>query len=180
MDIVANRFDYLYKDLEARLEREKFKALLEFERGEALSRIDTLEEEYRLRRAELEEGFRAIVRANEPTLLPSGQFDRLFEIARQTYRDPRGVERPVLTPEGSALPIDPERESRSRRAHPDRIARHPQFQFPSANSMDQGNPRNPPALPARTTKNERHGLSIQLKSDEIPIQAKIMTICGHI
>ncbi len=68
MEILAYRFDYLYKDLEARLEREKFKALLEFERAEALSRMGTLEEEYRLRRAELEEAFRAIVRANEPTL----------------------------------------------------------------------------------------------------------------
>src|ERR1700680_1220949 len=99
MDVLASRFDYLYKDLEASLEREKFQALLELERAEALPRITVLEEKYRLRRAELEEAFRAILQANEPTVLPSGHFDRLFEIARQTYRDPRGIERPVLTPE---------------------------------------------------------------------------------
>jgi HD-GYP domain-containing protein (c-di-GMP phosphodiesterase class II) len=86
MDILASRFDYLYKDLEARLERGKYDVLLEFERPEALSRIAALEEKHRLRRAELEEAFRIILRANEPTLLASGQFDRLFEIARQTYR----------------------------------------------------------------------------------------------
>src|SRR5258708_34664967 len=96
MDIVAHRFDYLYKDLEARLEHENFKALLEFERAEALSRVRTLEEEYRMRRVELEDSFRATVSSKEQTLLPSGQYHRLFEIARQTYRDPRGVEHQFL------------------------------------------------------------------------------------
>ena len=99
MDVVAHRFDYLYKDLEAALEREKVRLLLEMDRPEALVRIASLEEEYRLRRVQMESAFEAIVQANEPTVLPAGKFDRLFEIARQTYRDPRGVERPVLTPE---------------------------------------------------------------------------------
>src|SRR6202023_724184 len=99
LDVLASRFDYLYKDLEASLEREKFNALLEFKRKDALSRVAILEEKYRLRRAELEEAFRAILQANEPTVLPSGQFDRVFEIARQTYYDPRGLERPILTPD---------------------------------------------------------------------------------
>lgn len=36
MDVLASRFDYLYKDLEASLEHEKFQALLELERAEAL------------------------------------------------------------------------------------------------------------------------------------------------
>src|ERR1019366_2994433 len=44
MGILAHRFDYLYKDLEARLEREKFQALLELERAAALSHIASLEE----------------------------------------------------------------------------------------------------------------------------------------
>ncbi len=177
MDIVANRFDYLYKDLEARLEREKFKALLEFERGEALSRIDTLEEEYRLRRAELEEGFRAIVRANEPTLLPSGQFDRLFEIARQTYRDPRGVERPVLTPEEVrflSIPkgsLDPDEriQIESHVIHSFNFL----LQIPWTKEIREI----PRIARAHHEKLNGTGYPYKLKSDEIPIQAKIMTIC---
>ena len=39
MDIVAHRFDYLYKDLEAGLEREKVRLLLEMDRADALVRI---------------------------------------------------------------------------------------------------------------------------------------------
>ena len=177
MDIVANRFDYLYKDLEARLEREKFKALLEYERGEALSRIDTLEEEYRLRRAELEEGFRAIVRANEPTLLPSGQFDRLFEIARQTYRDPRGVERPVLTPEEVrflSIPkgsLDPDEriQIESHVIHSFNFL----LQIPWTKEIREI----PRIARAHHEKLNGTGYPYKLKSDEIPIQAKIMTIC---
>jgi HD-GYP domain-containing protein (c-di-GMP phosphodiesterase class II) len=177
MDILGNRFDYLYKDLEARLEREKFKALLEFERAEALSRVGTLEEEYRLRRAELEEGFRAIVRANEPTLLPSGQFDRLFEIARQTYRDPRGVERPVLTPEEVrflSIPkgsLDPDErvQIESHVIHSFNFL----LQIPWTKEIREI----PRIARAHHEKLNGTGYPYKLMSDEIPIQAKIMTIC---
>jgi HD-GYP domain-containing protein (c-di-GMP phosphodiesterase class II) len=177
MEILANRFDYLYKDLEASLEREKFKALLEFERAEALSRVGTLEEEYRLRRAELEEAFRAIVRANEPTLLPSGQFDRLFEIARQTYRDPRGVERPVLTPEEVrflSIPkgsLDPDErvQIESHVIHSFNFL----LQIPWTKEIREI----PRIARAHHEKLNGTGYPYKLKSDEIPIQAKIMTIC---
>jgi HD-GYP domain-containing protein (c-di-GMP phosphodiesterase class II) len=99
LEILAHRFDYLQKDLEATLERENFQLLLRMNREEALVRIASLETEYWLRKAQLENSFQVVVRANEPTVLPEGQFDRLFEIASQTYQDPRGVERPVLTRE---------------------------------------------------------------------------------
>jgi HD-GYP domain-containing protein (c-di-GMP phosphodiesterase class II) len=177
MDIVAQRFDYLYKDLEARLEHEKFKALLEFERAEALSRIRTLEEEYRLRRADLEDGFRAVAKANEPTVLPSGQFERLFEIARQTYRDPRGAERPVLTadevrflsiPQGS-LDSDERLQIESHVAHSFNFL----LQIPWTKEIREI----PRIARAHHEKLNGTGYPYKLKSDEIPVQAKIMTIC---
>ncbi len=82
IDIISHRFDYLYMELQARLEREKVRVLMEMDRPEALSRIATLEEEYRLRKAQMESGFEAILQANEPTVLPEEKFDRLFEIAQ--------------------------------------------------------------------------------------------------
>src|SRR5712671_314801 len=177
MDIVAHRFDYLYKDLEARLEPEKFKALLEFERAEALSRVRTLDEEYRLRRVELEDSFRAIVMANEPTVMPSGQFHRLFEIARQTYRDPRGVERPVLTqeevrflsiPKGS-LDADERVQIESHVVHSFNFL----LQIPWTKEFREI----PRIARAHHEKLNGTGYPNRLKSDEIPVQAKIMTIC---
>jgi HD-GYP domain-containing protein (c-di-GMP phosphodiesterase class II) len=177
MDILAHRFDYLYKDLEARLEREKFQALLEFGRTEALSRVEKLEGEYRLRRAEIEDAFRAIVRANEPSLLPSGQFDRLFEIARQTYFDPRGVERPVLTPEEvrflsipkGSLDSDERVQIESHVVHSFNFL----LQIPWTKEIREI----PRIARAHHEKLNGTGYPYKLKSEEIPVQAKIMTIC---
>jgi HD-GYP domain-containing protein (c-di-GMP phosphodiesterase class II) len=177
MDVVASRFDYLYKDLEASLEREKFRALLEFEREDALSRIAILEEKYRLRRVELEDAFGAILQANEPTVLPSGQFDRLFEIARQTYRDPRGLERPVLTPDEVrflSIPkgtLDPEErvQIESHVIHSFNFL----LQIPWTKEIREI----PRIARAHHEKLNGTGYPYRLKSDEIPVQAKIMTIC---
>jgi hypothetical protein len=36
---------------------------------------------------------------NEPTILPSSEFELLMEVSQKTYRDPRGAERPYLTSE---------------------------------------------------------------------------------
>jgi len=46
-----------------------------------------------------------IAKANEPTLLPSGDFEVLNEIAQKTYRDPRGKEHPTFRREVRFLSI---------------------------------------------------------------------------
>ena len=162
MDLIAHRFDYLYMEMEAQLEREKVRLLLEMDRPEALARIASLEEEYRLRRAQVESGFEAILQANEPTVLPEGEFDRLFEIARQTYHDPRGVERPILTAGRSPLSFHSEGKPQRGRARPDRIPRRSQLQFPASNSVDQANPRDSADRSRAPREIKRHGLSLQI------------------
>ncbi|MBZ5698449.1 MAG: GAF domain-containing protein [Acidobacteriia bacterium] len=177
MNIIAHRFDYLFKDLEASLEREKFQALLELDRAEALSRIASLEQEYHLRRTDLENALRAIVQANEPTVLPEGQFDRLFEIARQTYRDPRGFEWPVLTPEEVrflSIPkgtLDPDE-----RAQIESHVIH-SFNFLLQIPWTKEIREIPRIVRAHHEKLNGTGYPYKLKADEIPVQAKIMTIC---
>jgi response regulator RpfG family c-di-GMP phosphodiesterase len=177
MDVVAHRFDYLYKDLEASLEREKVRVLMELDRGEALARMATLEEEFRLRRMQLESQFEAIVHSNEPTVLPAGQFDRLFEIARQTYHDPRGVERPVLTqqevhflsiPQGSLNP-DERAQIESHVVHSFNFL----LQIPWTKEIREI----PRIARAHHEKLNGTGYPYKLRGDEIPVQAKIMTIC---
>ena len=177
MDVVAHRFDYLYKDLEASLEREKVRILMELDRGEALARMATLEEEFRLRRMQLESQFEAIVHSNEPTVLPAGQFDRLFEIARQTYHDPRGVERPVLTqqevhflsiPQGSLNP-DERAQIESHVVHSFNFL----LQIPWTKEIREI----PRIARAHHEKLNGTGYPYKLRGDEIPVQAKIMTIC---
>jgi HD-GYP domain-containing protein (c-di-GMP phosphodiesterase class II) len=177
IDLIAHRFDYLYMEQEARMEREKVRILLEMDRPEALARIASLEEEYRLRRVQMESGFEAIVQANEPTVLPEGEFDRLFEIARQTYHDPRGVERPMLTPEEIRyLSIPKGSLSPDERAQIESHVVH-SFNFLLQIPWTKQIREIPRIVRAHHEKLNGTGYPFKLRSDEIPVQAKIMTIC---
>ena len=177
MDVIAHRFDYLYMEMEAGMEREKVRLLLEMDRPEALARIAALEEEYRLRRAQMESGFEAILQANEPTVLPEGKFKRLFEIARQTYLDPRGVEMPVLTPQEvrflsipkGSLSADERTQIESHVVHSFNFL----LQIPWTKQIREI----PRIVRAHHEKLNGTGYPYKLRSDEIPVQAKIMTIC---
>jgi HD-GYP domain-containing protein (c-di-GMP phosphodiesterase class II) len=177
LDIIEHRFDYLYMELEANLEREKVRALLELDRPEALARIAEFEEEYRRRKLQLEAGFQVILQANEPTVLPEGKFDRLYEIARRTYRDPRGVQRTILTPEEvSYLSIPKGSLSAEERSQIESHVVHSfnfLLQIPWTNQIREI----PRIVRAHHEKLNGTGYPYKLQGDEIPIQAKIMTIC---
>ena len=177
IDVIAQRFDYLYKELEVKLEREKVRLLLEMDRAEALARFATLEDEYRARRAELESAFEAIVQANEPTLLPEGKFDRIFEIARQTYQDPRGQEKPILTPEEVRfLSIPKGSLSEEERSQIEAHVVH-SFNFLLQIPWTRQIREIPRIVRAHHEKLNGTGYPYKLRGDEIPLQAKIMTIC---
>jgi HD-GYP domain-containing protein (c-di-GMP phosphodiesterase class II) len=177
MDVIAYRFDYLYMELEASLEREKVRLLLELDRPDALARIAALEEEYRLRRAQLETSFEVIRQANEPTVLPEGKFDRLFEIARRNYRDPRGLEKSILTPEEVRyLSIPKGSLSPDERAQIESHVVH-SFNFLLQIPWTKQNREIPRIVRAHHEKLNGTGYPYQLRSNEIPVQAKIMTIC---
>jgi HD-GYP domain-containing protein (c-di-GMP phosphodiesterase class II) len=177
IDLIAHRFDYLYMEMEARKEREKVRILLEMDRPEALARIASLEEEYRLQRAKIENGFQAVIQANEPTVLPEREFDRLYEIARQTYEDPRGIQKPILTaeevrylsiPQGSLSP-DERTQIESHVIHSFNFL----LQIPWTRQIREI----PRIVRAHHEKLNGTGYPYKLRSEEIPVQAKIMTIC---
>ena len=175
--LVQNRFDYVRKDLEAEIERRKLKLLLETDREEALAQLAQLDEEHRRRLAEIDDSFDFILQVNEPTVLPAGKFDRLIEIARQTYRDPRGVEHNLLTPEDvrflsipqGSLDPDERQQIESHVVHSFNFL----MQIPWTKEI-----RGIPLIArAHHEKLNGSGYPYKLKSDEIPVQAKIMTIC---
>ena len=177
IDLIAHRFDYLYKELEARMESEKVRILLEMDRPQALIRIASLEEEYRRRRIQIEKSFDVIRQANEPTVLPGGEFERLFEIAQQTYLDPRGVKRPVLTPEEVRyLSIPKGSLSPEERAQIEAHVVH-SFNFLLQIPWTKQIREIPRIVRAHHEKLNGTGYPYKLRSPEIPVQAKIMTIC---
>jgi HD-GYP domain-containing protein (c-di-GMP phosphodiesterase class II) len=95
-ELILARFEYVKKSLEADLNRRKVTALLETPRDQAMAVLDLLDDEYAARIGEIDEYVTFILKANEPTVLEQGGFERLADIAKRTYRDGKGEERPYL------------------------------------------------------------------------------------
>ncbi len=174
---IEDRFDYIRRDLEARIEKQQVDLLLGRPREEALACIRAVEEEYKRFLAELEDYAQFIRRANEPTILPAGEFEKLREIAARTYRDPRGAERPWLTaeevrflsiPRGSLDP-DERRQIESHVVHSFNFL----MQIPWTGELL----RVPHIARAHHEKLNGTGYPYRLREEQIPVQTKMMTIC---
>ncbi|HEX9188488.1 MAG TPA: HD domain-containing phosphohydrolase, partial [Vicinamibacteria bacterium] len=74
---------------------DEYKRLRAEEEEQLLARARKVE----ARRAELEAFWELVAACNRPTVLPEGSFERLGEMARRTFVDPSGTERPYLLPE---------------------------------------------------------------------------------
>jgi len=177
LDVIQGRFDYVRKELESRFERQKFRALLDLPRDEALRKIVALDDELAHRIAELDDSFSVVAKANEPNLLANGQFSRLSDIAGKNYRDPRGGERPLLTSdEVRFLSI---RQGSLDSAEREQIESHVVHSFHFLMQIPWTREiRNIPDIArAHHEKINGTGYPYRLKGEEIPIQARMMTIC---
>jgi HD-GYP domain-containing protein (c-di-GMP phosphodiesterase class II) len=110
-------------------------------------------------------------------VLPEGDFERLSKIAQQTYNDPRGVEKPLLTaeeirylsiPQGTLSP-DERAQIESHVVHSFNFL----LQIPWTKQIREI----PRIVRAHHEKLNGTGYPYKLRADEIPVQAKIMTIC---
>lgn len=175
--VVQNRFDYVRKELEARYEKRKFRVLMDLPREQALEKIAGIDQEFRAKVAELDEAFNIILDSNEPTVLASGQFDKLFDVARQTYVDPRGVEHPLLTDDETRF-LSIRKGSldvRERQQIESHVVHSVNFlsQIPWTKTISEI----PQIVRAHHEKLNGSGYPFRLKGDEIPVQARMMTIC---
>jgi len=174
---VLDRFDYIRRDIQARAAEQKVEALLSLSKKQAAERLRVLDEESRRLRGELDRYAEFIAKANEPTLLPSWDFDVLTEIAQKTYRDARGTECPYLSgeevrflsiPRGS-LDEDERRQIESHVVH--------SFNFLAQIPWTQEFRAIPAIARAHHEKLNGKGYPFGLVSGQIPVQAKMMTIC---
>jgi HD-GYP domain-containing protein (c-di-GMP phosphodiesterase class II) len=174
---VLDRFDYIRRDIEARIAQQKVEALLSLSKKEAAARLRLLDEESRRQLGELDRFAEFIARANEPTLLPSGDFEVLTEIAQKSYRDPRGTERPYLSSEEvrllsiprGTLDTDERRQIESHVVH--------SFNFLTQIPWTPDFRGIPAIARAHHEKLNGKGYPLGLNSAQIPVQAKLMTIC---
>jgi HD-GYP domain-containing protein (c-di-GMP phosphodiesterase class II) len=177
LDLVAQRFDYIKKELEARTAQQKMEYLLERDREEALEKLNLLDEEYKRQLAEVDDFFQFILRVNEPTVLPEGQFDYLIDVAKHAYRDPRGIEHNFLLPhEVRFLSIPKGSLDQDERLQ---IESHVVHTFNFLNQIPWTKEiKDIPAIArAHHEKLSGRGYPYKLTAKDIPFQSRMMAIC---
>jgi HD-GYP domain-containing protein (c-di-GMP phosphodiesterase class II) len=177
LELVRNRFEYIRKESEASMVRRKLQVFLERDRGEALSEIARLSEDFDQRLKKIEDYLEFILEANEPTVLAEERFRRLHEIAQQSFLDPHGVERPYLNPaEVNLLSIPKGSLDATERKQIESHVLHT-YVFLSQIPWTRELKKIPDIARAHHEKLNGTGYPFQLRGDEIPFPAKMMTIC---
>jgi HD-GYP domain-containing protein (c-di-GMP phosphodiesterase class II) len=177
LDLLKQRFDYIRKDLEAGMVRRKLQMFLERDRGDALSEIARLSEDFDQRLTRLEEYLQFIVETNEPTLLEEGKFRKLRDIAHQSYIDTKGIEHPYINPDEVRLLSIPKGSlDDAERLQIESHVIHT-FNFLSQIPWTKELSRVPEIARAHHEKLNGKGYPYKLRGDEIPLPTKMMTVC---
>ncbi len=177
LELLRQRFDYIRKEVEATTVRRKLQVYLERDRGGALAEVARLTEDFDQRLKRIDEYFQFILDSNEPTLMEGGKFDKLREIASQYYVDQAGVERPYLSPDEVRLLLIPKGSlDASERLQIESHVVHT-FNFLRQIPWTKGLRNIPGIARAHHEKLDGSGYPYKLRADEIPLPAKMMTIC---
>jgi HD-GYP domain-containing protein (c-di-GMP phosphodiesterase class II) len=176
LEMIKQRFGLVRRTLENETLRSKVKYMLEKGRDEFLAAQaqfdNTLAEQLR----EIDEYLAAIIWANEPTVLPEGNFDRLLEIARLHYEDLEGRKHPVLTPdEVRMLSIRQGSLDEEERLQIESHVLHTVSflqQIPWTNELSNV----PEIARGHHEKLNGGGYPYKLSAPEIPLQTRMMTI----
>jgi HD-GYP domain-containing protein (c-di-GMP phosphodiesterase class II) len=173
LELVRARFDYVARSIEAEVLARKVRA---FESGAGREVLAALDEELVRRRAELDGAWQAVLSANEPTILSSGDFARIEALAKETYVDLRGEVRALLEDDevacltvskGSLTPQEFD-EIRSHVSHT--------FRFLSQIPWGKSLVRVPIIAGAHHERLNGTGYPNRLRAEEIPVQSKMMSI----
>ena len=173
LSAIRHRIDFASKAHEADVLSRRCRMI---ERGASKEELVALDGEIEARRTELESAWRAILAANEPTVLKSGDFHAIEALARETYVDMSGNAHPLITagelgslsvPRGSLTPKEYD-EIRSHVVHTHSFLK----QIPWGRAFR----RIPQIAGSHHEKLNGSGYPHRLKAEEIPLQSKMMAI----
>ena len=176
LELIKQRFDFVKRTLENEVLQSKIDYLLEKGQEEFLQSVTNFDGKLAKAVGELDDYFQAIIRSNEPTVLPEGNFERLLSIAAVNYLDLEGLRKPLLTddevrvlsiPKGSL--DDHERQI---------IESHVHYTFKFLAEIPWTSEiRNIPAIArGHHEKLNGAGYPYKLSAPEIPVQTRMMTI----
>src|SRR5271168_347383 len=177
MELVKQRFDYIRKEVEVGMVRRKLQTFLERDRGDALSEIARLSEDFEQRLERIQEYLQFIMEANEPTLMEQGQFRKLNEIAKQFFLDSKGSELPYINADEMRLLSIPKGSLDA--AERQQIESHVMYTFNFLSQIPWTKELRgvPEIARAHHEKLNGAGYPYKLHGDQIPLPTKMMTIC---
>ena len=176
LEVIKQRFGLVRRTLE----NESLKERMDFLSRHGHEKFLAAQKDFDARLAEqlraVTEYEEAIVWANEPTVLPEGNFERLLDIANLHYEDMEGKKRPVLTMDEMQMlsirkgSLD-EEERLQIESHVVHTVSFLQ-QIPWTNEL-----RNVPEIArGHHEKLNGTGYPYKLSAPEIPVQTRMMTI----
>jgi HD-GYP domain-containing protein (c-di-GMP phosphodiesterase class II) len=176
-DIQA-RFAYVRKTAELEAVERKLKLCEQVGPREAALRYPELEAELARRQAELDDMLAFVVKANEPTVMEQGGFERLLEISQLRYPSPAagGGARPLLEP-GELAALQVRRGSLTDLERVE-IESHVVHTYNFLNKIPWGRSlRNIPRIAgAHHEYLNGNGYPRRLDQAQIPIESRMMTI----
>ena len=99
LDLIKQRHHYVRRTAEREFWRKRAEFLETHERKDYERFLRALEEEHARQIHALDGFLDAVLSANEPTVLPAGQFEALLHLSRRSYEDATGRPHPYLTEE---------------------------------------------------------------------------------
>jgi HD-GYP domain-containing protein (c-di-GMP phosphodiesterase class II) len=173
LDLVRARFDYVARTIEAEMLARKVRAL---ESGAGREAVDALDLELVRRRGDLDAAWQAVLTANEPTILSSGDFQKIESIAKETYVDLRGEVRALLDDDEVAC-LKVSKGSLTSQEF-DEIRSHVSHTFRFLSQIPWGKSlvRVPIIAGAHHERLNGTGYPNRLRAEEIPLQSKMMSI----
>ncbi len=176
LELIKQRFDFVKRTLEKETLQSKIDYLLEKGREDYLQSLPQLDAKLADAVGELDGYLQAIIRSNEPTVLPEGNFERLLGIAAVNYLDFDGSRKPLLHEDEvrllsirkGSLDDDERHQIESHVAHTFNFLQ----QIPWTNEI-----RSIPEIArGHHEKLNGTGYPYKLSAPEIPLQTRIMTI----
>jgi len=173
LTLIRSRFDYVARTIEADILARKVRLL---ERGASREDLGALEAELVTRRLELDQAYAAVVAANEPTIVAAGDFERIEKLAGETFTDLRGEVQRLLSPE-EVTSLSVKRGSLTA-AEFDEIRSHVVHTYRFLSRIPWGKQfrRVPLIAAAHHERLNGSGYPNRLRSEEIPLQSKLMSI----
>lgn len=169
---VRARFDYALQSTDLDVLRRKLAAIRE---GAGQGDLDALDQELGRRRTELEEAWKTITEANEPTVMREGDFTKITELGERTFPS-SGDPRPLLTA-GEVVSLQVTRGSLNAKEI-EEIRSHVvhTYNFLSRIPWGKNFLRVPEIAGSHHEKLNGSGYPEGIEAAQIPLASKIMTI----